>query len=182
MAVLTQKEILQRGEELRPAREFAFCIWQKEPKITLPQLRERVKGAGYDVCRSTVKNWIARWRKGRGLAQESTLTITQPYLASEPYTKKFTFDEIVELAPSLPALGTILVEGFLGIIAGLESKFNQATLRIAKLTGELEELKGHYDALFQDRRKLMGELNERVAKKRVWTIDKARNLLVPKDK
>ncbi|MBA7527911.1 hypothetical protein ES705_20091 [subsurface metagenome] len=56
--------VKERGEELKPARLFAFKLWKENPLITAAELAQALKEKGFEVAKGTSTTWLTRLRKG----------------------------------------------------------------------------------------------------------------------
>jgi len=67
MSRLTAAQIAEKARELKPARLFAFKLWQKNPQITTAELSLALKEKGFEVAKSTRSAWLIRFRRGQGI-------------------------------------------------------------------------------------------------------------------
>ena len=64
--------VKERRKELKPARLFAFKLWEENPKITAAELDKALKEKGFEVNRTTGATWLARFRKGSRIRTSET--------------------------------------------------------------------------------------------------------------
>lgn len=95
---------------------------------------------------------------------------------------KFTFEDIIASVPNTTVLGQLLVDGIMASMAGLQNKLHNAQDTIAKLENENKTLKVTVKSVTEDRVNIMKAYNEKVLKKKVFTIDQVKHILIPKDK
>lgn len=152
------KQMGQRAEELKPARDFAYNVYKDNPQIEPRELGTKLMAEGFEVSHSTVHTWMKRWRE-----QGKKEHIPKP--AQKP---KVDWEDIIRSVPDKVELGIILLDGIIGCISELRSK--------------IVVLEKDYRELAQDRRKVMQELNRYVAKEKTgghFTLDQGQEAIVP---
>lgn len=63
MPNLAGAQMKERGKELKPARLFAFKLWQENPQITDAELDQALKEKGFDILQPTRVAWLRRCKK-----------------------------------------------------------------------------------------------------------------------
>ncbi len=142
-------------------------------KSTVPRPNRRSLASKFHVPLSTANNWI----RASG-ATTCTHTLASSATATPAQAgRKPTFDDIIQAAPSLEAIGVLMIQGFIGKIDELSAKANTAQA----------ELRAALDAnarLSEDMKKLQDEFNSKLARIKIGTLtlDQLQHKLIPKQK
>jgi len=174
---LTGKQVTERGLELANARKWAYEYWETNPDATPTLTQEALKAAtGEFVAVSTIGGWHLRLETGR-LPQEPIQPMPQ-----KP-SPGLTWEDIVRTAPDRLELASLLFDGFIKVLADQRQRIDELLKERDTLNKTIATLSEQVAAITKDRKKIMQEYDELLAKIRSgghFTLDQTRQILGPK--
>ena len=179
-------ERFKRGRELYPARKMAFSIWTQNQSIFASDLMDRLRENGFDVGRHTCDTWVGRWKRGNGLAGGRGCGPDGKLLRSARVRGKVApptcsgevispWEQIIKSVPSIETLAVLVLDGFM-------AKLNEKDTKTSNLEQALLDTKKALEAMTNDRKEVMRQFNEHLAKEKVGTLtlDQVQHRLIPK--
>jgi len=174
---LTRKQSFERGLELARARKWACEYWVTNPNATAREIQKALKAAtGEFVAESTIRGWHLRLETG-GLLQEPIQPMPQ-----KP-SPELTWEDIVRTVPDRLELASLVLDGITKVIADERERNAELLKELDTASKTITNLSEQVTAITEDRKNIMQQLNELLAKKRSgghFTVDQTRQILVPK--
>jgi len=172
MPNLAGAQIKERGKELKPARLFAFKLWQENPQITDAELDQALKEKGFEVNKSTFYLWLKSFR-GSGVKEE-------PVTAIKP--SEITLEQIIKAAGRVEALSLLFSQGVMEELKRRDSAYDILKQDCLEKDALISQIKHELGEVTRERNRIMREFNEKIAKLKVGTLtlDQIEHRLIPK--
>jgi len=176
MPNLAGAQIKERGKELKPARLFAFKLWQENPQITGAQLDRAVKDKGFEASKSICYLWLKTFRKGKGISTSEE----KPVTAMEG--SELTLEQIIKAAGSVETLSVLFYQGVMREMARKDAANHLLKQECVNKDKRISDLKYELNEVTRDRNRVMREYNEKLAKVKVGTLtfDETKRRLISK--
>jgi len=173
----TPQMVVKRGEELAPARELAFKLWQENKDISALQLYAILEEKGFKLGKNTPYTWLNRFKKG-SKPQAYREKGVKRVIASE----ELTFELLLKIVPDTETLAILAFQGMMAKISERDAIIEVLKQENIQFQDKNSQLKRELEVVTMEKNKITRLYNELLAKRKIGTLtlDQVEKKLIPK--